>query len=391
MKILSRSMGFVAMAALATTIAACSPAAPAAPAAPSGAGKEGANTASQWEQTVQAAKKDGSVVVVTHTNLLYRELVERFKEKYPDIGVEHVAIRPSEFSPKVITEQQNGIFGYDLWISPTSNMVEVVLPTGGMEKLTPYLLQPEVVDTKNWRGGQLFWATKEPYILLNRGNVSGSVWVNRDLLPASEFSKVEQIIDQKFKGKIQVRTPDAPHGGSLTMTGWLHNRGEDFVWKVLKDQDPVYIENARLLTQNLITGKYPLAIGTDNATIDNCKQAGACTNLEEIRLPEYLLGHGVAMLKKAPHPNAGAVFLNWFFSKEGQEAFKQSIITTEPTGQDAHSVHVAVEPHPDAVAMGAVPDYTKLSQYSLQGMEQGAEEMQRVLALYRKVQAGESR
>ena len=97
------------------------------------------------------------------------------------------------------------------------------------------------------------------------------------------------------------------------------------------------------------------------------------------------------MMKNAPHPNASGVFINWFFSKEGQDSFVKGIVATEPTGKDAHSIHPAVEPHADAVQNNMVPDYTNINQYSLQGMEQGAEEMQKVIDLFRKVQAGESR
>jgi hypothetical protein len=35
-----------------------------------------------------------------------------------------------------------------------------------------------------------------------------------------------------------------------------------------------------------------------------------------------------------------------------------------------------------------VPDYANLNQYSLQGMQQGAAQMQKVIELYRKVEAG---
>ena len=104
-----------------------------------------------------------------------------------------------------------------------------------------------------------------------------------------------------------------------------------------------------------------------------------------------MLGQGAAVLKKAPHPQATAVFLNWFLTKEGQEAFKKGIVDTEPNAESAHSVRADVEPHPDAVALGTVPDYTQLNNYSLQGMEQGAEEMQKVMDMYRKVEAGEPR
>jgi iron(III) transport system substrate-binding protein len=364
------------------------PAAKDAPAQPA-AKAPATDGAAKAQEMLAAARKEGSVSVTTHTNLLYRELINSFKEKYPDIQVEHNSIRPSEFAPKVVTEQQNGQFSYDIWISSTSNMVEVVLPTGGFQPLTPYLL-PETLEAKNWRTGKPLYATNEPLILLNRGNVDGTVWVNRDLLPESEFNNTEQIVDPKFKGKIMLRTPDAPHATSLNMTGWLHAKGEDFVWKVMKDQEPVYIDNARLLTQNLINGKYALAVGIDGATLDNCITSGGCKNLEEVRAGnmKYLLGHGISMLKNAPHPNASAVFMNWFFSKDGQEAFVKGIKATEPTQKDAHSINPGVEPSADAVQNGMVPDYANISQYSLQGMEQGAAEMQKVIELYRKVEAG---
>lgn len=404
--------------ALAVAISACSPAMPpaptTAPSKPADAAKPAAEKAApkaadpsagsapakdapadwqaKWDQALQGAKREGTVVVVTHTNLLYRELLQSFREKHPDIQVEHVSIRPSEFAPKVVTEQQNGSFGYDVWLSPTSAMTEVVLPAGGFEKLTPFLILPEVTDPKNYRGGKLLFGAKEPYTMLNRGNLTGDVWVNRDVAPESEFNSIDQLIDPKFKGKLMIRTPNTPMGATLAMTGFLHVKGEDFLWKIMKDQDPVYIENARLLTQNLINGKYPLALGSDQATIDNCKTAGGCQNLEYVRGYPHMLGQGANILKSPPHPNAATVFFNWFFTKDGQEAFKQGILKTEPPPfESAHSIRVDVEPHPDAIANATMPDYAKLDQYSLQGMEQGAEEIQKVIEIYNKIEAGQSR
>src|SRR4051794_23870375 len=107
----------------------------------------GTDAQTRWEQTLAAARQEGKVVLVTHTNLYYRQVVQKFQEKYPDIQVEQVAIRPSEFTPKVVTEQQNGVYGYDAWISPTSNMVETVVPAGGFEHLTDYLMLSEVTDS----------------------------------------------------------------------------------------------------------------------------------------------------------------------------------------------------------------------------------------------------
>ena len=385
------TLGVVLLLAI---LAACTPAPPtggqpagnlAAPA------DQGADPMARWNQTLAAAKQEGKVVVVTHTNLYFRDQIQKFSEKYPDIQVEHVAIRPSEFTPKVVTEQQNGIYGYDLWISPTSNMVETVVPAGGFQDFSPFLILPEVADPKNWRGGKLIWATSEPLILLHRGNVSGGVWVNRDQAPASEFNNLDQLIDPRFRGRIAMRTPNAPHNASLAMTGFLHAKGQDFINRLMIDQQPVFIENARLLTQNLIQGRYPIALGVDGETLDNCLREGGCKNLEEVRGYEYLLGHGIGALKNAQHPNAAAVFANWFLSKEGQQTWVDTIAATTVPQDGAHSARADVEPHPEAIKLNSVPDYANLSKYSLQGMEAGAEEMQAVLETYRRAEAGGAR
>jgi hypothetical protein len=46
-----------------------------------------------------------------------------------------------------------------------------------------------------------------------------------------------------------------------------------------------------------------------------------------------------------------------------------------------------VQPHPDAVKAGTIPDYENLSKYSLQGMEQGNEHMETVIAIHKKAEA----
>jgi hypothetical protein len=341
----------------------------------------------RWEQTVQAAKREGKVVVVTHTNLYHREQIQKFNEKYPEIQVEHVPIRPSEFAPKVVTEQQNGIYGYDVWVSPTSNMVEVVLPTGGFELITPYLVLPEVTDASQWRGGAQLYASPDPYIILYQGRVDGPVTVNRDVLPRSDFNSIDHLLDPKVRGKIAIRTPSAPHQGVFQLAGYYRSKGEDFVTTLLTQQQPALVDNARLLTQNLIQGRYGVALGVDNETLDNCRREGGCRQIEEVCGCLYLLSYGMGVLKSPPNPNAAAVFTNWFLSKEGQETWVQTIASTA-TAREAHSARVDVEPHPDAIAQSNVPDYSNLAQYSFQGTQAGAADLQAVLGLYRRVEAG---
>ena len=381
---LKRVVNILALGLVAAAMAACAPsAAPEAGTVTTGDGGD------KWEAAVAAAKKEGKLVWVTHTDLVYREMAQDFQKAHPDIQLDHQQIRPSEFAPKLLTEQQNGLFTYDLWSSPTSNMVTVALPAGAFQSLEPYLIRPDVKDPSNYRGNKLLWATKEPLILLDRGNVDGGVYVNRDVLSKAQFSSLDQLMDASLKGKITIRTPDAPHGGSLNLTGFLNTKGEKWLEQFMTEQQPQYIENARLLTQNLINGKVGLAIGVDGATLDQCQVNGGCKNIEQIKGWQYLLGNGLSVLKNAPHPNATAVMVNWLMSKAGRESYIKGVLATTPAPfSAAHSNRKDVEPHADAVKEGAVPDYDNLSKYSLQGMEQGNAHMEFVINTYRKIERG---
>ena len=74
------------------------------------------------------------------------------------------------------------------------------------------------------------------------------------------------------------------------------------------------------------------------------------------------------------------------------DRYVDGIVASTPPPYDlAHSTRVDVEPNPDAVALGAVPDYLHLEKYSLQGMEAGGPEMQAVLNIYKQVEASTPR
>ena len=48
----------------------------------------------------------------------------------------------------------------------------------------------------------------------------------------------------------------------------------------------------------------------------------------------------LALLKDSPHPNAGAVFTNWFLSKEGQSTWQRVMNTVVLEGSDSMRVDI---------------------------------------------------
>lgn len=332
-----------------------------------------------------AAAKGQTLTVVGHPGPQYDDIIAAFQKAYPDIKVQYNGDRPSTFTPKMLTEQKNGVYNWDVWWDATSQMNTVALPAGAMQDLAPFLILPEVKDPKNWRGGKILYTSeKNPAIFVYSLNAPGGPYVNRDVLPKDLFPSgkpmdLDQLLDPRLKGKILFRTPATPEGGALFLTGVLKAKGPDFVKKLLVDQQPVFEENAQLISQQLIQGKAPIEIGGDQPTITDCQVQGGCKNLEEVPQTSYALANGVAVFKNAPHPDAAKVFVNWTLSKAGQQAFVDSYVKNKAVG--ANSDRVDVEQKDPAHAV----DFNQLDKWSLQGTDAGNDDMTNVLALYKQI------
>jgi iron(III) transport system substrate-binding protein len=332
-----------------------------------------------------AAAKGQTLTVVGHPGPQYEDIIAAFQKAYPDIKVQYNGDRPSTFTPKMLTEQKNGVYNWDVWWDATSQMNTVALPAGAMQDLAPFLILPDVKDPKAWRGGKvLYTSDKTPAIFVYSLNAPGGPYVNRDVLPKDLFPSgkplnLDQLLDPRLKGKILFRTPSTPEGGALFLTGVLKAKGPDFVKKLLVDQQPIFEENAQLMSQQLIQGKYPIEIGGDQPTLTDCQVQGGCKNIEEIAQTSYALANGVSVFKNAPHAAAAKVFVNWTLSKAGQQAFVDSYVKNKAVG--ANSDRVDVEPKDPAHAV----DFSQLDKWSLQGTDAGNEDMTNVLALYKQI------
>src|SRR4051812_48248193 len=64
-------------------------------------------SAAESERTLAAGRAEGTVNVVTHPSLQWRGWVPIFQQRYPELKVEHLGMRPSEATPRIIAEQNN--------------------------------------------------------------------------------------------------------------------------------------------------------------------------------------------------------------------------------------------------------------------------------------------
>ncbi|HEV7665719.1 MAG TPA: extracellular solute-binding protein, partial [Chloroflexota bacterium] len=300
---------------------------------------------------------------------------EEVKKALPELTIEATTIKASDFTARVIVEQQNGQYLWDIHQGPVSNIYTVMTPANGLQPIKPFLdaLPADVRDDAKWAGGLgLFTDPKNPVTLITEFSDVGGVYVNKEQIPEG-LSKADDLLDPKYRGKIAVYDPTVSNGGSMSLAGLIGIKGDDFLKKLLIENDAKYVATSRQLTEFVAQGRYPIGFGVDATQLLELQKQGVGAKVERDRgFGNYSLASGISVLTQAPHPNAAKVYLNWALSKEGQSAWAQN------SSVDASSRRLDVQVfHPDST-----PDYQHMEKYAaIQGTASGQDTLDRTLAI----------
>src|SRR5262245_22928787 len=99
-----------------------------------------------WDETVAAAKKEGTVVVLGQPSPAMRnEILPKFTERF-GIKVELIAGQSSTTVAKVRTERASGIYSTDVFMSNGGTSISVLYAEKMIDPLRPLLILPEVTD-----------------------------------------------------------------------------------------------------------------------------------------------------------------------------------------------------------------------------------------------------
>jgi len=281
----------------------------------------------EWEKTLAAAKKEGKVVIAGPPGQTYRDALVAFQKTYPEIQVDYVGTQGRDFAQRIMQERRAGQYLWDLNIGGGATMFNTFIPAQVLDPLRPALIVPDLIQDKTWRSGfDDGWADLgKRHIYAFVSSVLYAVYVNRDVIPESEFSKAEDLWNPKWKGKIVLHDPRREGIGTHQGTVILLNFGEPALRRLFKDQEPVITEDYRQIAEWAARGRYPIAIGINLTNLSAFQKEGVGKNLlpvEDPKLASAIAGFGnVALINQAPHPNAAKVYLNWLLSKEGQSIF----------------------------------------------------------------------
>lgn len=287
-----------------------------------------ANWQVEWEKTLEAAKREGKVVVSVPTSAeLRKELEAGFQKKFPGIALELSVARGASNINRIVEEQKAGVRNYDLHIGGTTSIITGPLAQNLLEPIMPLMILPDIREAKNWWGGHIWADNAKKYIYSFTAYVTETAWYNTNLVKAEEITSYDHFLDPKWKGKIAILDPRTPGSGESTWGFLWKIKGEQYLNK-LAAQEMIVGRNLRQLAEMVARGRASLSIGISYYTYLPFVKAGLPIKPLSVIKEGFYAASGsgnVTALKNAPHPNAAKVFLNWLLSKEGQTGFTTAL------------------------------------------------------------------
>ena len=286
-----------------------------------------ASLPAEWERTLEAARKEGIVVVSIPASAELRKGIEDVFPKRYGVKVELFPARGAQGVQRIQQEYKAGVRYFDVHMGGTDSFVSSLLVEGLLEDLEPFLILPEVRDPKNWWGGHIWVDKAKKYIYCFQAYLTDAGWYNTTMMKPEELRSYDDMLSPKWKGKIGFLDPRTPGAGDATWAFMWKVKGEEFLKKLVA-QNLVLGRDQRILAENVAKGTLAFVIGLTHYTFLPFIKAGLPVKpLPPLKEGSYATGGSgsVGVVKNAPHPNGSRLFINWLLTKEGQEIFTRTM------------------------------------------------------------------
>ena len=299
-----------------------------------------------WDKTLQAAKKEGQLVLYGSAD--FEILFAEFHKKYPEIKVVGVYGRGADVAKRFMSERRAEKHLADLYVNGMTTGYNVFYKAKALDPIPPLLVLPEVTDVSKWWRGKLHYVDPENQYLLNiNGENRMVVAFNTKLVNPAEIKSYWDLLNPKWKGKIVAYDPTLGGSGDA-MRFFYHSKslGPEFIRRILTETDIVISTDTRQMGDWLAGGKFAFSIfgPVSRMDLDLMQIQGLPVGWfkpDQLKEGTYITAGsgGVALINKAPHPNAAKVGLNWLLSREGQIAY-QRIFTEGNDGPDSLRIDI---------------------------------------------------
>lgn len=283
----------------------------------------------EWEKTLQAAKREGKIIVYASSG--FEAVLKEFQKRYPEIKVSFAGGGGARDAPKIMAEHRAKKFSGDILISGIVTPNRVYYPANLLAPIRPVLILPEVLDESRWWEGKHHYADGEAtYVFVFQGNVHGGENAyNTKLIDPREFKSYWDFLRPKWKGKIIAFHPIEVSTVAHSLRYFYHHPeiGPEFIKRFLSEADLTFSRDNRQMIDWLGSGKFSIAFFVSG--VEDAARQGLPVKMfepggfKEGAFVGPTLG-SLSLFRQSPHLNAAKVAINWLLSREGQTTFQNS-------------------------------------------------------------------
>jgi iron(III) transport system substrate-binding protein len=298
-------------------------------------------SAEEWSKIVAAAKQEGQVTVWGEAGAPRRAFwKDAFEKANPGIKVElFQASRNAERDARYQRELQAGLAKVDVFVGGSAGAWGLLQPQGILQPMKPFL-RPQILDPKVWLLGDTLWLDKDrQYMLISDYLAVPAVTVNA-AVGEGDLKSWDDLLDPKYDGKIVMLDPRSSGLGFSTSLFFYYseNLGPDFLARLYAHGRVVFSPDERQNVDWLDSGKMLVGISANPVQVAQLQALGSKIRaVYSLTAKGKLVGNvsstdGILFLPKLgadplPHPHAMEVYVDWFYSKAGQQAMADSLGT----------------------------------------------------------------
>jgi iron(III) transport system substrate-binding protein len=263
---------------------------------------------SQSATLIAAGKKEGKAVVYGSLESDSAETAFGAFKKKSGIEVDYWRASATKVMDRALSEYRAGKPLFDV-ILTNDNPMQIMFKEGIFAKYDSPSAKDFTQDSIDPNLGPRY-----------RNVVIGVVYNKSVISPADAPKSLEDLVKPQYRGKLVMPDPTQ----HTTTTQWVASleklMGKERADKYIRDlaaQKPILVESLLPAAERVATGETPIAI-TYIKFVYIFGQRGA--PLDYLRLGKFMGdGHYLTLGNKAPHPNAGKAFIDYFLGSENMQ------------------------------------------------------------------------
>jgi ABC-type Fe3+ transport system substrate-binding protein len=281
-----------------------------------------------WERAVKAAEQEGQVVVY---KIAHDSEWQAFQKKFPKIKVVLIHGNAAQIQQRLLAERRAGKFLADV-VRLGGGTSTSLYKAKALDPIGPALMLSEVKDVSKWLDGKHHYNDIDnQYVFVYAAFPLHLLGYNQKLVDPKTLTSYWDLLDPKWKGKITIKDPKEPGGGSPLLFLY-HNPqlGPEYLKKLFTVAGLTLVRDDRQQTDWLAAGKFPITLTSKATEVEEAKSQGLPVDVLDAHAFKKdgvgleAGGTMLALANRAPHPNAAKVLINWFLSREGQTAVQKT-------------------------------------------------------------------